>query len=434
MDTYTYKCPGCGAALEFDPKAKLLVCNNCGQLFSVDEVPAPEETAYQEPTYQAPAYQEPAYQAPVYQEPAYQASVYQEDAYQSPVQSQSVNDDYMEINVYHCSSCGAEIMTNAVEVSKFCSYCGQSTIMFDRVSREKKPEKIIPFILTKEQALAKAKEKFVGAKYLADGVENVTVESVYGIYMPYWAYDSELSMQVLVEYVVDKQRRRAEKVGSRRHQVLLDASARFNDYVSKQLNPFPVANAVDFNAAYLTGFYADRSDVVSASRENDAQTYVEEILYEELVSSVPGAPPRKARELYKEMYEKTGSFRGTIQREDFKVSKKTYMFCPVYFITFTIASETIILLVNGCNGKIIGNIPVDESKMKKHQTKDMILYAAIFALAGALIFGCLPIWWAAGLYAILTGCMVIAGAKDKKKYDEMYWKMNSEAMFDLSKR
>jgi len=464
MDTYTYKCPGCGAALEFDPKARLLICNSCGQLYSVDEVPAPAEPAnqapaYQEQTYQAPVYQEQAYQAPVYQEQAYQAPAYQEQAYQAPVyqeqayqapayqeqayqeqvyqnpaNTQMNSDEYMEINVYHCSSCGSEIMTNDVEVSTFCSYCGQSTIMFDRVSREKKPEKIIPFILTKEQALAKAKEKFATAKYLADGMDNVTVESVYGIYMPYWAYDSELSMQVLVEYLDDKQKRRAEKSGSKRHQVLLDASVRFNDYVSKQLNPFPISSAVDFNAAYLTGFYADRSDVLAASRENDAKAYIEEILEEQLVSTVPGAPPREMREIYKEMYERTGAFRVTVQRDDFNVLKKTYMFCPVYFITFTMEYRTIILLVNGCSGKVIGSIPVDDDKVKKFQTRDMIIYAVIFAIAGVLLFGYLPIWWAGGIYAILASSMVFSGIKAKKKYDEMYWKMNSESMFDLSRR
>ena len=103
-------------------------------------------------------------------------------------------------------------------------------------------------------------------------------------------------------------------------------------------------------------------------------------------------------------------------------------------ITFKIADELIILLVNGCTGKVVGTIPVDENKIARKQTKDSILFGIIFALLGALLFAYLPIWWSGMLFVIIAGSMIMTGSKAKKKYDNLAFSINSESMFDLTKR
>ena len=46
----------------------------------------------------------------------------------------------MDIQVHVCNACGAELMINETEAATFCSYCGSSAIVFDRISKEEKPK------------------------------------------------------------------------------------------------------------------------------------------------------------------------------------------------------------------------------------------------------------------------------------------------------
>ena len=281
MDTYTYKCPGCGAELRFNPENNLLECTVCGNQYMINNNPATEDVnqnninnGYADNNYANNGYTNESSVNNSYGNNANINNNYQNN---SNANNSNYDDEYMDINIFHCSSCGAEIMANEVEISKFCSYCGQSAIIFDRVSREKRPAKIIPFSLSKDQAILRVKAKMRDAKFVSEDATNIKVDSVYGIYFPYWLYNAKLELgtqfRVKNNDNYTSYDRRTEKV----HDVLLDASKKFNDYASKMLNPFPVDRLVDFNPAYLSGFYADKSDVESSVRENDAKEYLKEV-------------------------------------------------------------------------------------------------------------------------------------------------------------
>ena len=102
-----YNCPTCTAALRFNPTMNKMECISCGNIYEVDELTSKTE----------------------------------------PVE------ETMECNIYSCTACGAELAVNGVESSTFCAYCGQPTIVFNRVSSELKPRYIIPFSIPKEQAV-----------------------------------------------------------------------------------------------------------------------------------------------------------------------------------------------------------------------------------------------------------------------------------------
>ena len=63
------------------------------------------------------------------------------------------------MHVLQCSACGAELAMNRVETSSFCPYCGNATVATDRLVDYLKPEYIIPFKVTKEEAEQKIREK-----------------------------------------------------------------------------------------------------------------------------------------------------------------------------------------------------------------------------------------------------------------------------------
>lgn len=429
MESYTYKCPGCGAALTFDPEANMLLCDSCGSIYYPHEVSSQKDMIQQNVSLE---------QSDSNLSLEQNVSISSSEQNTSIFTSQendtvSSDEEYMEVNIYHCSSCGAEIMTNDLEVSKFCSFCGQPTIFFDRISKERKPKKIIPFSISKEKALLYAKTRFASGKFLCDDIQNLTVESVYGIYIPYWEYSCEMDLVLDVKFKDDNTTRQVQKGNHASRELLLDASERFHDDVSIQLNPFNMQAAVDFSPAYLSGFYADRGDVNADSRYKDASNYIEDLLTEQILETIPGVPTKTMREQYKELYDATNALVINVLQRNFQVHKETYFFCPVYFITFLVGQKTIIILVNGSSGKVVGSIPIDEIKFKNRQIRDMILFSILFGVIGAFIFAFFPIIWSFLFLGILSLSFFLSGRVAKKKYEEMYAKTNSETMFDISK-
>ena len=59
-----------------------------------------------------------------------------------------VHSKYYDTRVYTCGHCGAEVITSDTESSTFCVYCGNPAIVFSRVSKEYRPDGIIPFKIT----------------------------------------------------------------------------------------------------------------------------------------------------------------------------------------------------------------------------------------------------------------------------------------------
>ncbi|MCQ2518084.1 MAG: hypothetical protein MJ119_04915 [Lachnospiraceae bacterium] len=412
VNTYTYKCPNCGAAVEFDAESGLLFCAACGQFYPVDEFGGKEKAEEAESVEKA-----------------------EKAESEEPESEELRNYSYMEMKIFLCSSCGAEIMTNDVEVAKFCSYCGQSTIMFDRVSKERKPDKIIPFSISKEEALRNAKERFARGKFLKTGIENVQVDSVYGIYMPYHSYDA--SETLIVDFPI-RRGRSVEHITSEGYKemvISLDASRRLSDYASAFLEPIPMDKSVPFDSAYLSGFFADRQDVSAREREEDVQRKLTEIIMYEakMREDSNEAVYAEASQEYEALLARSGQAQSSILNADFHIKNTEYLFVPVYFITFFVEDTTINLLVNGATGKVVGSIPVDEEKVRKRQTRDMIIYAVIFGLVGAIAFFNFPIIWSALLLGIVTFFTGFAGVQEKKKYEALYDQMNTVSMFSISR-
>lgn len=444
MDTYTYKCIGCGGALVFDASTQLLLCENCGQLYSPDTFssqygPAPTvQNSYE----QTPSILTQSQASSLYSQTA---SIYNEQTVpvqtipQEPINQEpnpQTTDAYMEMSVYRCSSCGAEVMSRGEEVSKFCSFCGQSTILFDRITNEKRPQKIIPFKITKEQAIGAVRMKYVNAKYLPDNMSELSIDTVHGIYMPYYNYNCNYSMSGTVRIPYGDNGTRVVDCGAKRvHNVFLDASEKLNNDVSIYLNPFPAKAAVPFDPTYLQGYYADRSDVANETRVEDAKKYIKELACEDAIKDLPGIQSRYMREQYKELNKMKARdlYEPVVNREDFQVNFVEYLFCPVYFITFRTEIGLAIILVNGYTGKIIGAVPINQEKIKKKQRRDMLLWSIALGLLFAFAFRYAPIIWIGVLGFMAIAFPLLSGRKAKKKYEEILHSANAESMFHLTR-
>ena len=137
-------CPTCGAELMFDISSQTMLCNYCRNHF----------------------------------EPASLKNNSADDALTQP---------YYDSYAYVCPSCGAEVdTTDKNDAVGFCPYCKGSSMIFDQLRRDWKPDGIIPFQITKRQckemyAAEVKKYFFVSRKYS----DPELIEGFRGIYMPY---------------------------------------------------------------------------------------------------------------------------------------------------------------------------------------------------------------------------------------------------------
>lgn len=408
METYSYKCPACGGGLKLNVFSQRLMCELCGN----DYNPA---TLEKEGRISTPGI--------------------------SSTEQETIVKNFVEMNLYHCGSCGAEVVTNDVEVTKFCSFCGQSAIIYDRVTQIDRPDLIIPFKLSKEDAIYAVKENYKKARFLPEELNNLSIDSVYAIYVPYYVFDAELEASGHINLHGNNNTTIRKDFGGRtRRHVFFDSSKKLNDTVSIYLNPFPYKQAVPFEPTYLSGFYADIADVDSEKFEKRLNKYLWEILSEEQLSNMSGIPSREIRARNHDLNQKMTGFgreiyeEAILDMEDLEIIATESVLCPIYFVTFKTSEGLANILVNGCTGKVVGSVPANEALVKKSLIKNCAICAPILGIVFAFAFMHAPLIWIGGMAAILCASFVFGAKNAKSKYDTITSQMNTSSMFKLRRR
>ena len=149
--TVDNKCPSCGANVKFNPTTQKWDCEYCGNSYEIEEFEKQQEKETKENLG-------------------------------------------FEIDEYTCPNCGATVVTDANTVATHCVYCGNTTIMKNRLQGEFKPDKLIPFKTTKEEAIEEFK-KNVKKRWFApsDFHDEKNIEKITGVYIPFWLYDSQMN-------------------------------------------------------------------------------------------------------------------------------------------------------------------------------------------------------------------------------------------------
>ena len=142
MSTFAYNCPCCGAPLAYDAASKNLKCASCGNSYELEAMEA--------------------------MNPAESAGGVQFDL---PKETFSAS-DAAQMQAYICKGCGAELLTDDTTTATECPYCGSPTILPDRIDNSVKPEMVIPFTVTKEQAQKQFEEYFHGKILLPNIFKN----------------------------------------------------------------------------------------------------------------------------------------------------------------------------------------------------------------------------------------------------------------------
>ena len=310
-------CKNCSHALVFNPRSQMLECSACGSTYDPEDIEA-ESKKYREDL-----------------KPEAAKEVYNSD-----------EEQLMDCYVYSCSECGGEIIVNGTEASTTCIYCGNPNVVFSRIAKQKRPEFIMPFSVTKEQAVSLARRKIGKGAFVPKKIKNFSVDCCRGIYLPYWIVDATYYDTVLVEGRVKEGNHTATKYfgrsGNLKFKALpIDASKALSDESSSKLEPFDMSHLKPFDEDYLSGFYSNVSDVVYKDVRKAAQDRGKEFFAEAAVKSVSAFNTQVV---------------ASYPQIDVNIDMK-YAMLPAWFITFDYEGKHHTILVNGDSGKVVCALP-----------------------------------------------------------------------------
>ena len=330
------KCPRCGANIKFNPTSQKWDCEYCGSSFTLDE--------YNKET--------------------------KKDKETTKKTSKAKNDgEYVE---YTCQNCGAQIITEPTTSATHCVYCGNTTLINSRLEGEFKPDKIIPFKSTKQDAIDAYKGIVKRAWFAPKEFSNErNIEKITGVYVPFWLFDSSSSGRLEAianvthshrsgDYIINNvDEYLCKRAGSQEFiDVPADGSSKFADDIMEGIEPFNAEEYTTFDKAYLSGFLAEKYDQASEKVHDRAIQRIKNTFEQNLRNTVT---------------------KGISRVVNFNVNQKEgnveYALLPVWMLNIKYENQYYTFAMNGQTKKCIGNIPIDKKR------------AVIKTLSAALIGG-----------------------------------------------
>ena len=328
-----YKCPQCGASIPFDAHAGDFSCIYCGGHFTKEQLDTPIEGNTEE---KLPP--------------------------DMPEEERQLYPDSSRL--YMCPTCGASVVTDSeLDASAECYYCHSPVVLSGRLSGEYRPDKLIPFKKTKEDAINGFEEWTKGRKaFLAKGFgSRESLEKIQGIYIPFWLADccvdgnlsaecyKNISSHRSGDYIITtKQKTLADRKGSVIFNgVPADGSSRADDALMDSIEPFDYNELKDFDMSYLSGHSAIRYDV--------DQNMVFERINQRVCST--------SREIFMESIKGQSSIDPTVS--EFRVSSINYKqgMLPMWFLSYKYKGKMFFYAMNGQTGKFGGTLPINKGKI-----------------------------------------------------------------------
>ena len=355
-DINEYKCPSCGGAIEFDSHSQKMKCPYCDTEFDLETLKKYDEQLSREA------------------EQKDDISDWQTDPGK---QWQEGETDGM--NVYTCKSCGGEIVSDENTGATSCPYCGNPVILTERFRGALRPDMVIPFKLDKKAA-KEAYYKHIKGRPLLPKVfrrEN-HIDEIKGIYVPFWLFDADVAADA--RYKATKVRTwsdsdydytetsyySVDRSGNMSFvSVPVDGSSRMPDDLMESIEPYKVADAVEFQTAYLSGYLADKYDVDAQQSTDRARERMKESAQDVLRDTVKG---------YASVIPENTNVR--ISGGDAK-----YALYPVWILNTTWRGKKYIFAMNGQTGRMTGDLPVYNGAY----TRWLLGLTAVFSIAAYLV-------------------------------------------------
>lgn len=347
-----YQCPSCTGPLHFSGASGRLECEYCDASYDVAEI----EALYAEKEKNAAAAKQTAKEGSAGQSvPSVDGSAWDTSDF---CEDWGAEGDGMR--VYGCPSCGAQLICEESTAAASCPYCGNPTVVPGQFSGALRPDFIVPFKLSKEEAVKALKSHYKGKFFLPKSfISENHVQEIRGIYVPFWMFDGEAEGDAHYEAARSRTYRSGDyEITETKHydvyragtvtfeKVPVDASSKMPDGHMDSIEPYDYKELKPFSTAYLPGFLADKFDVTVEQSRQRADQRCEGTL--------------------------ASALRGTVKRYDLCIlrdssvhlrrGKVHYALMPVWMLNTKWHGKDFIFAMNGQTGKLVGDLPVSWGK------------------------------------------------------------------------
>ena len=324
------KCPNCGQNLFFDSNHGALTCKHCGGLFDPATLGKVGSFGLENP----------------------------ERAYDGTIELSSEDDSRQEIV---CNACGAEVITDKNTASTVCVFCGSPAVITRRLSREFKPDRIIPFKIDKAKAMSLFEEHCKTIEHLPKSyASKKTFEKFSALYVPTWVVSTDVEVDVaghghMGKSVDDMYRENYKQDGENYSQmawgkaffrlknVPFDGEKHIADRLIAAAEPFDYDEMVPFKSEYLQGYVAEKYDQLPVDMTDK--------IYRRL--------DKYALQICDKITFGYDAFTTSsdISTTRYNNQSITYVLLPVWFMTIEYDGIKYQYIVNGQTGKVSGEFP-----------------------------------------------------------------------------
>ncbi len=403
VESVNYQCLACGGTMQLDPATGLLKCEYCESEFE----PAQVEAAYaakqaaqdakaQAATERAEAGERSAFEqmgdvngasSALTQEvigEAVATSSAQENPIDAYLSRASWNEEERQgLRSFICSSCGAALTVDASTAVTECPYCGNTAVVAGTFGGEAKPDYVIPFRTSKQDATNSLSEYYKGKKFLPSKFADANrLEHIQGVYVPFWLYDGNAegsgtfnaeNTRVYTsgdEEVTETDVYSCYRAGDVNFErIPADASNKMPNGHMDAIEPFDYSEMKPFSTAYMPGYLAERYDEDPTVCRPRAELRMTNSLEEELRSTVVGYDSVDPTTVDANI-----TFKGVAQA-----------LLPVWMLHTRWEDEDYLFAMNGQTGRFVGNLPVSKIKV-------LLWFLAILAVLGGAFF-CADYFW-----------------------------------------
>jgi hypothetical protein len=328
-----YPCAACGAQAEWNPARQLLVCPFCGTSAPFD-VKA-------------------------------DGTIVEHDLAKALREMPEAERGWLAAKrTVKCQSCQAVSVFDAGRVGQNCDFCGSPALVdYEEIKAPIRPQNLLAFKVTQGHVREQIR-KWYASKWLAPSSlkRMALVDRVRGVYVPYWTFDAHVICPWEADaghyyYTTETYRDNQGRAQSRqvRHVRWEPAAGEVRHFFDDepvpgtrgvshallaQVEPFPTAELVPYDTAFLSGFVVEQYQLVLLDASQQSEAAMTKQLYEMCAAQVPG-----------------DTYRNLNIHPVFSARTFKHILVPVWLLSYTYGNRPWQVVVNGYTGKMAGEYP-----------------------------------------------------------------------------
>ena len=357
-EEHRFPCEQCGSQLQFDAGEQVLTCPYCGHVQTVHD--------HQD-----------------------SAADLRELDFESALGGQVARAEIEETRVVTCPNCGAQTEFSETTQADRCPFCDTPVVTDTGTHRHLKPQGVLPFSVTEDQARDGLRRWLKGLWFAPNGLKEYARDGrrMNGIYVPYWTFDADTRSSYRgqrgihydeVRTVTRNGRLETVRVRKTRWRTVSGRVARqFDDLLilasrslpkryADALDPWDLSQLAPYSPQYLAGFRAEGYQVELEDGYTEARQVMDRVIHQDVRRDIGGDDQR------------VGSVSTDVSNVTFK-----HILLPIWLAAYKYQGRTFRFVVNGQTGEVQGERPYSKVKIAIAVVLGLIV-AAIAAYLYAL--------------------------------------------------